>query len=896
MSSDAVKKYAIKIEYYYEDEDGERVFSQGSGVIFKSHEKDQAYYILTAKHIFFPKNKKMTIEYGLFAEELININKDNIFVFIEAYPEDNIIYSDITVRFLANKQVDIGLIILPASETKIEKEVSTIEFFDLDNNNYSSKNFFISGYPRITKNIEQISKLTPYIVQHHQFDESGHTKMLCKSSPVLSMGNIVASMQGISGAGTFIQERDGKLNLSHIQFGVIEPNTFLCTRLDTFTDEINKIITNNHPERYPVSINTKVVIDNESLNFDDFSNLDFFKNKIRNNALAYNKSIKDKFGVELTPSIFDNDFLDGILIQENADKLRKVYKEIEQRSIALSYLYAYLAVIAHKNKSRRTTTALFKRAIDLNPEHEQVFILEKARRTNNFEKIEQTLLVSLEETIDFHESLISMENDLSIKIAKIKNAILDIIKCEGDQALIEQEKEKYLEKLELAYESNHILRDPYKYQELGEFYLSLGYKEKTLYFLHIAFYLLSSYPQTQSNALMMGAIKQQLDEITIDDGIDFESIKESANKKSLQIIKDQEDQNTKRTLEEVSRMLGTVYDDIYHIKLEENKREKTISSLESSLKSLSAKVDLQINQNSSHNLDTILINENISKLDIFNNALNKQLGSIQEKYEIYIDDKTRTELMSIIEEPIETMNSGLSRINAAAHDAENYIKRSEDSLKVLIAHEQEGLLLINKGVQESIDVLSQYQAKLRTDKDEVLEFLKSAELRILDKIHELDLNAKYKNEITNLIHSEINKLHDIVNSATIEQGRNSLDIIESSNNVAKGLNKVITACQELEAKALTEIKRAAIFDYTHDINAIKRSQNRFEKALLDQVSNALLKHKNISIMSLMDFGKKVLLVICFTIVVFITTYFIMHYGLLDLLANLWHTVWQKFNG
>lgn len=56
MSVDLIKKFAIDIKYEIENNCTESGEVSGSGVLFKSQHNSKTSYILTAKHLFFPKD------------------------------------------------------------------------------------------------------------------------------------------------------------------------------------------------------------------------------------------------------------------------------------------------------------------------------------------------------------------------------------------------------------------------------------------------------------------------------------------------------------------------------------------------------------------------------------------------------------------------------------------------------------------------------------------------------------------------------------------------------------------------------------------------------------------------------------------------------------------------
>jgi hypothetical protein len=893
MSHDLTIKYVVKIE---------TSTTSGTGVIFKSDKKSNIFYVITAKHIFGNEVSSILIK------------KEEIKIYRETSSTVNIINNDIDLVILENQNIDICILVIPKEKTNIENELEIhyLEIFDMDDYSIQKLNFFISGYPSFLNSIDRSSKLMPYTLQHIQFESNDNVtaRLSCKSSHIISPRSH-KEMQGISGAGVFVQETKYIVNLSHIHHNSPSLNIFLATRLDIFVDDFNDSLIKLNKKLPLIKTSTHVIIDD--VNIEEFGNFSFLEEKSLRDVTAHKKVINENFSIEIKSEISDRRQATKI-----SNDLKKIHDKINELSESLSHLYVYYAVLAHKKEKRRLTSLFFKKAIELNPEHKNTFIQEKAARTNNLEKIQEIAAFSLADTIKFHDELMEDNSDNNItKISKIKNAIIALMEFKKDDER-DEKIQKYLKLLEELYKENKTLREPYKYKELGEFYLTIFEDKKALEFLYLAYFILEESPQSEANSLTLEELKKTL--VSLEDDIgNIDEIKNKAQIYAKDILVQEEDATIKEHLKKSNKMIGVIYDDIYQIKQEEYRRNETILNLENTLRLLKTKIEIQINQNNSYNLDTVLINENIVKLDTFNNLLTEQLKDIPEKYNIQIDENTRSELRSIIEEPASAISSTLNKIDVITDKASTYVENAENSFNTLVKHGKDDLLIINSSIQENLSSLSEQKIKLENDKNEVLAFLKSSEKRMLAHIQKLELNTKRKNDAIAFIQNKIYGLQKLVSKALLVQSDNHSDIIELSNKSTQELKQITLACQQLEKQLqesldytsdIESIKRAqtrvehtlvtktseALFthaQYHDDIIAIKHNQNRFEESLLNQTNHALKNYERIVDYNIrnppLSFGKKVLLALYFIIMISSATYFIVNYGLLDLLEHLWQT-------
>lgn len=905
MSHDLTRKYFVKIK---------TLENEGTGIIFKADRKGLVFYILTARHIFFPSTS---------SEEKVSpkiLKKDEIYIYLETNSEENIIKDSIVIYSLKNPAIDIAVIIIKKECTNIENDLSVhyLEVFDMDDNPFDKLEFFLSGYPEFTSKIDRSSKLISYNLKHAQFENDDNiiARLYCTSSPILSPSRKkpIEEMKGISGAGVFVKENNNSVNLSHIQHNAPAINFLLATRVDLFLDEINAIILAENKNFPLIKTSTKVMI--EDMNIEDFGNFSFLKEKINKEIQNHREVINEKY-----PQ----------LVEIKNETLKEIHKNINELSKSLSYLYAYRAIKAHDEGKRRLTTLCFKKAIELNPEHRNTFIQEKAVRTNNIEKIEEMSSYFLDDSIKFHDKIIKdYEDNDPIKIEKIKNAINAIIRFEESDNQ-KNKLQEYFEFLEKSYKENKILRAPYKYKDLGEFYIHILQNERAIKALYTSQFIFEESPQTEKNTLTLQEVKNIIKTLK-ENIIENDNIKNEAFILAKETMEEEEeDQNIKEQLKKSNAMISVIYDDIYHIKQEENKRKETILNLDKTLSFLKAKVELQINQNESHNLDTLLINESITKLDIFNTALDEKIKSIPEKYQISIDEQTKYDILDTIQSPLDDFSNKIDnateKVTQTTDAVNEIINHAEKQLSFIKQEGIKDLEAIKSDVQKRLTAFEQQEVQISAYKNEVLDYLKASEHRMLERIEQLYLNDTAKNEAIQVVQDSISQLEKTLLNTFASESK-----IQNYNNfsINKKIETVLNACRNLESTVITQTND--ILSYSKDIDLVKNQQNALEDSLIPQTAQALagltqnqellthirtnqyrLEHsllthtqhalnnyQNIinhqTIKPPLSKSKKIFLAVYFIVMFASALYFIIRYGLLDLLLNLWHTAWQQLNG
>lgn len=934
MSHDLTIKYIVKIEAFG---------NSGTGVIFKTDKRSDVFYVLTAKHNF--------------SNEVCSsiIKKEDIKIYREIDSNVNIVNDDIHLLILENQTIDICLLVIQKERTNInnELEIHYLEVFDMDYYSIQKLDFFISGYPSFSSGIDRSSKLVPYTLQHMQFesDDNITARLSCKSTHIISPTNR-SGMKGISGAGVFVQENKYTVNLSHINHDAPGLNLFLATRLDLFVDEFNDLIIKLNAKLPLLKTNTHVII--EDMSIEEFGNFSFLEEKIYKDIITHEKIIDKYFPFNATGKIDDRS-----RITKTNSELNKIHNKVNEIANSLSYLYVYYAVSAHKEKKRRLTSLFFKKAIELNPIHKNIFIQEKAARANNVEQIQKMAALSLIDTIKFYEKTIEESDGNLTKIAKTKDAINALMKFEKDE---DQDREirKYFDLLENLYQENITLREQYKYKELGEFYINIHQYKKAFEFLYIACFLLEESPPSDINLLMVEELKIVLS--TLEENIDnVENIKAKLQIKAKEALLKSEDITIKEHVKNSSTMIRAIYDDIYQIKQADYKRNELTMSFQSTLTSLKSKIEKQIAQNEIHNIDTTLINENILKLDLLNVVLSNQINDIPEKYDVQIDDKTRNELLNIADEPLLKASTVLQKLSETSLKIDTHINNAEKSLEVLTDLGKKELEDFSQQAQTTLKAASGYYQKLLDEKNELLVFLGRLEQRVINSLRQSFTTDQEQSNAIRLLRESIahlnrnlkeigfsnvpsrnqslylskqksmadiqyacleleNKLTKIINehntlqtqtiTSSIDQNQTTFlervkfetdQFIQSNHEKIQALidtqSRQTLALQQNLANQQTWIDQLEQSDKR--LQNIQSSQLRFEHKLLEKAKEALSKHPETVTPELikpyLSFEKKVLFGIYLIIFIGCVTYLVIHNGLLDLLIHLWQTARQNTN-
>ncbi len=672
----------------------------------------------------------------------------------------------------------------------------------------------------------------------------------------------------MSGSGVFLLGKNGTVALRSIVYKAVPTNKFECIKIDEILDQINETLSEFELDNIQTTTNS-LSINDETFNLADLADIKNIRNFITN-----------------TSKLNGNEITTPDDIREKAKELNKRYNDNKQIIDDLSYQYAHLALLAHDKKMQLAKNRFFKRAIILNPNHITAFSLEKSEHQKNktAQEINDITPTDANGIHKKYNQLIDLENNDRNKIRLIKEAINNLSYFDDtpeNRIFIDA----FAVKLDKLYEQEKTIKVVFKYQDLADFYHGIPQKYSlALYYNQLSLEIINLFTNPKLYNDISSKIVQKINSLEkLEHPLSSDKIIEIKNKAKT-LLSEEEDKGIKEILDKISH-------EIFTLRSKDHEQKEITKEIIESLISLHIQNHNIASYTMDNKIDIDISNKNNSEIKESTNAIKEIIRKIPEKYNIQVDEKTRTELSSIIEEPAETIRSTLNKINVIVDNTERYIKTSDESLKILVKHEQEGLALIHKNIQGGIDTLSQQQDKLKIDKNEVLEFLKASELRVLAKIYKLDISTQRKNKTIDFIREKISQLQKLVNTATIIQSNNHSDIIKSANNTTKDLKQIIITCQELEKSVLGQLKNT--LDYTDDITMIKRSQNRFEHSLLNQTKNAFANYEKITeysnIRPSLSFGQKVLLSIYFIIMTACAIYFIVNYSLLDLLTSLWHT-------
>jgi hypothetical protein len=914
MSTDLIKKFVIDIEYEIEN-----IRFGCSGVIFKSNTDARIDYLLTAKHLFFPKDiygeenyfKKVTQnKIPLEPEKLTLIRYSREKLTISNYA--NYAY------FPQNPESDIAIIPLKLHENTTH----SLKIFDFDNTEYEKINFLIAGYTKESKESKLPIKLKSYEVQHVSFEEdqskeeSGIAKL--RSKMVLAFGSrdtVYKSLNGISGAGAFVCDHQEAISLAYIVSGVDDINTFLCTRIDMFIDELNLLlesqeVQDNFP---PLETNTEVFIEDEYLKFEEFSDFSFLEDSIKTNAeSASNKLLKSSL------IDYNHDF------QKEVAKLHKEHRELRNLENTLSYLYAYYAILANKNKKRHASAILFKKAIELNPKHQQAFVLQKAKKDDNTEKM-QMASESVEDIKNTCLEKIKNEINHHIKRETIKDAIFKINITNEDANFKEERINTLLQELNKSYEQDITLKDTYKYYAIGQYYHSIAnhYEKKpdvfgenldkydySFLYLTISKLLLDESYIFEEDHELRGATDELLTDI-VEKVKNKKVIEQLAVDEVEKILNARQNKNAKQTLAEIKEILLSIGYDTLQLKQSNSDERLLISTIKNRTAKIHENLIAQNLKNNQHHLDIDQTNKNIKLITEASENLKEQIEKTPDKYQIFLDAETKKEIKDTIDSQLYETVSKLDQVSEISEKIQDYVTNAESHLNTILHEEKISLEEKNTQLSSVIKKLEESQISVDDMKTHTINHLKSSEKRMIARLNQLNINERTQYRAVQVIQESISQLQRNVKAIKMESPFKNKH--EKIHSLRSEIEEIINTCQNLESRILARLDDTP--SYHTDIDFIKRSQTRFEHALLPKVMKALdtginfrtnelnnyeaiPEQDNITLPSFSS-RRKILLIVCL-IILFVSIGYILlkfsNYSLLDLLTNLWHTAWQKFNG
>ena len=902
MSFDILKNHVVQLKVNN---------CQSTGVIFKPVTDTDFLYILTAKHNFFYPKENAEKHYDL----ELNLEDKEIAIIHET-TNQQIYLSEKTVYFFepetingAITPIDLAIIIINKQLIKEKTNIPSIDILSIadDQNSHTSiydTQYSLFGYPSyrnyLDKNIshcklkfsqtktacffkEEFENTTGFI----GFDESDHFQN---------------ELDGISGSPIFLLSKTHIPYLRSIAYATENFNIIKTIKINALIDKINERLTKIGIENHPINLSTKIILLNETLNISELNNFDDFKKRVREKS-------------ESIDFIKENEE-NQIFIKEKASELSEEGRKLREMCENISYKYAHIAIIAAENGLKSATTSYLKKATEWNSDHIHLLLHERAERTQNKELLKSLTPFLVRDKIKKYDKLIKIENNQDEVRELLKEAIKELtphLSNEQDRKIVQLKITDYCIDLENIFHDNTAYKPIEKYRDIAKFYYENHLTKKSFKFYAISAELLQKASKNDYHKSLLEETSKRLVEIQEKNkDYDFATDLQEAQNIAKKIIEEDEDKDTKD-------IILKLYEDVNTLKNKDQDRDEFYKDLMENLLSLNISINKQIIQNVDNNLNIKKSNGNIESFSSLLRSLENQLSEIPERYDIQIDENTRSELRSIIEEPASAISSTLNKIDVITDKASTYVDNAENSFNTLVKHGKDDLLIINSSIQENLSSLSEQKIKLENDKNEVLAFLKSSEKRMLAHIHKLELNAKRKNDAITFIQNKIHDLQKLVSKALLVQSDNHSDIIELSNKFTQELKQITLACQQLEKQLqesldytsdIESIKRAqtrvehtlvtktseALFthaQYHDDIIAIKHNQNRFEESLLNQTNHALKNYERIVDYNIrnppLSFGKKVLLALYFIIMISSATYFIVNYGLLDLLEHLWQT-------
>ena len=427
----------------------------GTGVILSSESNPSCFFIITARHNF----GSLTNPAGICIDSLqIKHYKDN---------EELEIESEELVAFFFNDDNDelhdIALLILKVKEPKLLQKVKRLKIYDSDQDRgYSNdhKSFELVGYRNIESNYNHKSRNVEVRLSRSKDDDPIEEFKDAGSATTHAIPDGSNYFKSVSGGGVFYEDGYGTTQLRSIVLQYHD-GFFSCFKLDLLVQDINEKILSYEPFLSELEIGSFLLSGKNSIDINKITDFNEFKRDIVENIPA-NKLIND-FEI---PYDFEVSPLDKKSMMNLAGQLRQKKKKLKEQTDDLSYIFALLALHAHKNSERWLTTKYFRDAIELNGKHEQTLMLERADRKDQIRDIKA---ITSGEVKAKHDKLLDQfsEKDLLGRRNIIKEAIEEASQIDdrNQSGVIDYFKSK----LVMNYENDDSMRHFYKYQELGDY-------------------------------------------------------------------------------------------------------------------------------------------------------------------------------------------------------------------------------------------------------------------------------------------------------------------------------------------------------------------------------------------------------------------------------------------
>ena len=915
MSFDLLKNHVVQIKFND---------SQSTGVIFKPEINSGFLYILTAKHNFFLP-KEISRQY----QDLeLNLENDTIKITHEITNQiipltQNRVYffnSEDSEKHFIN--IDLALIIIEINGLKNQiTDLPSIDtlFIEDDQNNRTGIydiHYSLFGYPQyrnlIHKEIshcklkfnqsstnsfyqEEFDNITGFV----GFDESD---------------NFQEELNGISGSPIFLLSKSQEPYLRSIAYATEKFNIIKAIKISPLVDSINSRIEKINANLPELRSSTKITLINEPLSISELKSFNDFKTRIRDKSETLNFIKKENENI--------------ISINEIAAKLLKDGDKLRTECEDLSYKYAHIAIIAADKGLKAATTSYLKKAIEWNSDHIHILLHEKAERTQNKELLRSLTPILLTDKIKKYDKLLKLEKDEFIIKELLKDAIIDLYQHTNDnneKILANSKIDEYCFSLDELINNDKKQKPINKYIELGKFYSENHLKNKSIKFYLIALELLKRSPKNDYHNSLSEEVNLQI--YRIKEKIDL-NIFDEKQKDAIQIAKDIFNENEDKETKEIILKL---YEEVTDLKRSEQYRDGFYSNLIDTLFSLNISIDKQIIQNIDKNIRINQSNANIESFTSLLNNLENKIIRIQDKYEIQIDEKTKNDILDTIQSPLDDFSNKIDnateKVTQTTDAVNEIINHAEKQLSFIKQEGIKDLEAIKSDVQKRLTAFEQQEVQISAYKNEVLDYLKASEHRMLERIEQLYLNDTAKNEAIQVVQDSISQLEKTLLNTFASESK-----IQNYNNfsINKKIETVLNACRNLESTVITQTND--ILSYSKDIDLVKNQQNALEDSLIPQTAQALagltqnqellthirtnqyrLEHsllthtqhalnnyQNIinhqTIKPPLSKSKKIFLAVYFIVMFASALYFIIRYGLLDLLLNLWHTAWQQLNG
>lgn len=388
-------------------------------------------------------------------------------------------------------------------------------------------------------------------------------------------------------------------------------------------------------------------------------------------------------------------------------------------------------------------------------------------------------------------------------------------------------------------------------------------------------------------------------------------IEQRASEKAKEIINSKQNQNTKQTLSEIKEILLSIGCDTLQLKRNNINESLLISTIKKRTAKIHEDIISQSEQNKLHHLDIDQANKNTNIINKASVQLKEQLEKIPEKYQIILDTDTKKQIRDTIDSQLTEPVSELGNIKNIVDTVHDYVTNAESHLNTILHEEKISLEEKNTRLSFVIKKLEESQISVDDMKTHTINHLKSSEKRMIARLNQLNINERTQYRAMQVIQESISQLQRNVKAIKMETPFNNRQ--EKNHSLKLEIEEIIKTCQDLESRILARLDDTSA--YYADIDFIKRSQTRFEHALLPKVvdaldtginfrTNAINTYKAFpeqDFITLPSFSsrRKILLTACLIILFSSIGYIFLkfsNYGLLDLLTNLWHTAWQKFNG